>query len=229
MEKNFIPKAVLFDFDGVLGDTLGDILRAWQSTLAEVGVFFEPEEYFLLEGTKMTEVAKTLCQKHGVKSADWEKLVQQKEKNYLQNCSFELYPGAVELLRALKNKNIRLALVSAARLNRIQGSVPPGFPELFEVVITGEQTERGKPFPDPYLKASEKLGIEPASCLVVENAPLGIESARAAGMRCVAITSTLREDKLKKADWIISKLEDLVRTPPLAPIFNFNDHNPNSL
>ncbi|HEY4525876.1 MAG TPA: HAD family phosphatase [Candidatus Paceibacterota bacterium] len=219
MKDDFVPKAILFDFDGVLADTMGDNLRAWQSTLSTIGVSFGAQEYLELEGMKMVDVARTLCAKHGVKDGDWEHLVQNKDRYYSENNSFRLYPGALELLRALKDKNIPVALVSAGRLNRLEKFVPAGFLDLFRAVITGEKTERGKPFPDPYLAASKELGVKPELCLAVENAPLGIDSAKAAGMRCIAISSTLSEDKLAKADRVVPKLEDLARAQLFIDIF----------
>ena len=220
-------EAILFDFDGVLADTMQDNLRAWRAVLGKRGISFPPEEYFLLEGMKMTEVARRLTQSHGVLEADYESIVVEKDGYYKENNTFRLYPGVRELLGALRLKGTRLALVTAGRLPRLQASCPPDFLAMFEVVITGDKTERGKPFPDPYLAASKALGVAADSCLVIENAPLGIDSAKGAGMRCVAITSTLSEDKLARADWVISGIKELAWTPPLINIFH--DYNKNAI
>jgi beta-phosphoglucomutase-like phosphatase (HAD superfamily) len=80
---------------------------------------------------------------------------------------------------------------------------------LFDYILTSEDIENGKPSPDPYLKAQEALNVSPSECLVVENAPLGIASAKSAGMKVVALTSTVSEDYLRDADWIISNLSEV--------------------
>lgn len=84
----------------------------------------------------------------------------------------------------------------------------------FDVVITAESVERKKPAPDPYLKAVEMLGLRREECLVIENAPAGITSAKRAGLRCLAITTSLPESYLKEADAVLAGLEDV------ASLFN---------
>jgi len=76
-------------------------------------------------------------------------------------------------------------------------------------VVTGDSVKKGKPHPEPYLKAASVLGLRPKQCLVVENAPFGIASAKKAGMFCIAITTSLPRDYLKQADIIVDRLEDI--------------------
>jgi beta-phosphoglucomutase-like phosphatase (HAD superfamily) len=80
---------------------------------------------------------------------------------------------------------------------------------LFDCIITSEEAVNSKPHPEPYLKASSGLKIAPKECLVIENAPLGIEAAKSAGMKVVAITSTLAREKLKSADWVVDSLSEI--------------------
>ena len=87
-------------------------------------------------------------------------------------------------------------------------TVPDGFLEKFDALVTGEDTRHGKPSPEPYLKAVEKLNLRPEDCLAVENAPLGIESAKKAGLYCAAVCSTLDRSYLTAADEIFASLED---------------------
>ncbi len=216
--QGFIPRAILFDFDGVLGQTMEDNFRAWQAALTELGLEIGSEEYFLLEGMKLPEVARTLGVKNGITNADWEGVVKRKEDFYKKRNSFTLYPGVIELIKQLREKGVPLAIVSAARKLRLEDSVPAGFLDNFGAIITGEKTERGKPFPDPYLAAAKELGVSIMDCLVVENAPLGIEAAKEAGAFCIAICSTLSQDKLARADQIVKGFRDLAETSPIQSL-----------
>jgi beta-phosphoglucomutase len=93
--------------------------------------------------------------------------------------------------------------------------------DLFDVTITADDAVRSKPHPDPFLRAAEALHFNPANCLVVENASFGIEAARAAGCRVVAICTTLSREDLSRADWIVEnhrELETLLL--PLGPPAN---------
>ncbi|GAI93777.1 unnamed protein product, partial [marine sediment metagenome] len=100
-------------------------------------------------------------------------------------------------------------IVTAGLSERVHNSVPLKFLSKFDVVITGDKTIRGKPFSDPYLKGAEELGLKPEECIVVENAPLGIQAAKSAGAYCIAICSTLDRSYLEEADEIVEKFEDL--------------------
>jgi len=79
----------------------------------------------------------------------------------------------------------------------------------FDVVLTSEDVPRGKPHPDPYLEAARRLGVRPEECLVVENAPMGIRAAKAAGMRCLAVLSTLGPEDLDGADYFVDRIADI--------------------
>ena len=81
---------------------------------------------------------------------------------------------------------------------------------LFDVVITETDVQRGKPYPDPYLRAAQKLDVTPEACLVIENAPVGIAAAKAAGMKCIALTTTLSPQQLDRADYHYTDLHNLM-------------------
>jgi beta-phosphoglucomutase len=101
------------------------------------------------------------------------------------------------LLHDLHGRGYRLALVTGSARSVVEESlVPTGVADLFEVVVTGDEVERGKPDPEPYSTAARRLGVAPAHCLAVETAPLGVRSARTAGMVCVALETTLPAERL---------------------------------
>ena len=202
-------KGVFFDFDGVIGKTMEDNFRAWKDALARFDMPLGKEEYFLLEGINAGELAGRFLKLHGKKRPDPAELVRLKEEYYLQNNKFALYDGAVKTIDALKTEGFLLALVSAANSARLAKTLPREIMRKFDAVVTGDKISRGKPFPDPYLKAARELSLKPGECLVVENAPMGIESAKNAGMYCVAIDSTLDRKHLRKADRLIADISEV--------------------
>lgn len=201
-------KAILFDFDGVLADTMEDNFLAWRKAFKDYGVDIKKEDYFPLEGMKLIEAAKKISNKYNLHS-DPEAIVKLKNEYYLKDHSFSFYPKVIELIDLFKKNKNRLAVVSASPREKLNKTVPTEFLEKFDVVISGEDSKNGKPSPDPYLTAAEKLGVSPEACIVVENAPLGIKSAKDAGMYCIAICSTLDKSFLSEADEIIDKFEDV--------------------
>jgi len=210
-------QALLFDFDGVLGNTMEDNFLAWQDAMRGEGIEINREAYFLLEGMKLPEIAKILCAKNGKICEDPEAIVQRKEAYYLKNAKFSLYSGVPELLQRLAREKMPLALVTGARRGRLDATLPKDFMEKFGAIVTSDRFNRGKPFPDPYLEAAHDLCVAPADCTVIENAPLGIQAAKAAGMRCIAIASTLSQDKLVGADIIVNDIGELSKKLVLIP------------
>jgi len=201
-------KAILFDFDGVLAETMEDHFLAWQKVFKDYGVEIKREDYFVLEGMKMIKIAKKLSEENNI-NPDPEIIVKLKDEYYLKNHSFAFYPKVEELIDLLKRKKSLLALVSASPREKLHRTVPAEFLKKFDTVISEEDSKNGKPSPDPYLNAAESLGVSPKECLVIENAPLGIKSAKNAEMYCIAICSTLDKSFLSEADEIIDRFEDL--------------------
>lgn len=206
-------RGILFDFDGTLADTMEDNYRAWRHALYAAGADIGREEYFLLEGMKLAEVARTLCEKHGIAAADYGAVARSKEAYYAENHTFRFYPEVERCIAAFAAAGMPMAIVTAGLYDRIVRSAPADFLNRFKAVVTGEMTERNKPFPDPYLKAAEMIGVPIGGCLVVENAPLGIRSAKAAGAPCVAIASTLDPRLLSEADAVVARFADLADLP----------------
>jgi HAD superfamily hydrolase (TIGR01509 family) len=117
--------------------------------------------------------------------------------------------GSKELLLELQRLNYRLALVTGTRLEVVNKVLQMGLEGVFEIIITGEMVSNGKPDPEPYLKAVNELNVDKESCLVVENAPAGITSAKSAGLTCFAVQTSLPEEYLKSADKIFGSIADL--------------------
>jgi beta-phosphoglucomutase len=118
-----------------------------------------------------------------------------------------LYPETLTLIDGFQEHGLRLGLVTSSRMNLVEQIWEDHqILNRFDTIVTADDVTRFKPNPDPYLKALEKLKQEPESCLVVENAPAGIEAAKAAGLICYAVTTTLPRESLYQADKIFPDL-----------------------
>ena len=210
IESSHTLKGILFDFDGVIAQTMEDNFDAWKHSYLEYGIHILPEDYFPLEGAKLEEVARIISQKYLLQDVSPQTIIEKKERYYKQNHTFAFYPGVVEIVSLLKKKGIKLAIVSAGRRERLLTCTPSDFLKQFDAIICGDMIQKGKPDPDPYLVAMNELHLSPSECLVVENAPLGIESAKRAQTHCIAIASTLKKDTLSRADEIVDKFEDIL-------------------
>jgi|TARA_Y100000310_G_scaffold311828_1_gene358511 beta-phosphoglucomutase len=204
-------KAVLFDFDGTLADTMRDHYAAWEKASLDYGIKLNPEDYYPLEGTNVFEIAKRLFKINQI-SSDEKELVQKKEKYYLDKYTINIYPGVEYLINKLRSYKIKLGIVTTGLRKRIFSSVPKQFLDMFDVIICGDDTVKGKPFPDPYLKGMKKLILKPKECIIVENSPIGVESAKATGAYCIAICSTLGDEYFTKADVIFNSFEVMSRS-----------------
>jgi beta-phosphoglucomutase len=126
----------------------------------------------------------------------------EKKRDLLEFDRIKPFEGIPECLDELK-RHFRLAMVSGSNRNTVGKIVDKFFSGYFDVVINGSDLERGKPDPDPYLKALEMLGLTKNECMVIENAPLGITAAKRAGLYCVAVASMLEPEKVQHADLVL--------------------------
>jgi beta-phosphoglucomutase len=195
--------AVVFDFDGVVARTMEDNHRAWRSALRPWIQDLGEDEYLLLEGLPPRAVAEALFRSRGIPLEDVAQIVARKEEAYLLDHSFSLYPGIDDLIDHLWTR-LPIALVTGAGRTRLESTLGQDRLRKFAVVVSGDDSPRPKPDPEPYLRAAAGLGVSPARCLVVENAPLGIRSAKAAGMTVVAVASTLGPEHLREADHVVA-------------------------
>ena len=208
-------KAILFDMDGVITDTMKFHYEAYRQAFELLGVSLTPLDVYLTEGMPSLEVGKALVKKYGI-SVDDEQIknvVEQKRELYRKLAAghIQMYPGVKNTIGLLRDNGIKLALVSGS--NKV--SVDKVLDEIhmngmFDAIVTGAENERGKPYPDPYVKAMNMLGISGENSVVVENAPLGIKSAKAAGVDYViAVTTTLSASYLGEADDIMPSFTDI--------------------
>ncbi|MBN2425341.1 MAG: HAD family phosphatase [Calditrichaceae bacterium] len=204
-------KAILFDFDGVVVKSMEQHFNAWQQAFAEEKINLRPEEFFILEGQGIRSIAGYLGQKKGMSKEQITKVMDRKVNYYNKFMTIEFYDHFPEMLNKLKKNNIPMGIVTGGTKSRVIKVVKEYFDNTFMCVITVDDVERGKPFPDSFLKGAQELGFNPKECLVIENAPLGIEGGLAAGMKVIAITTTLPEKVLSKAHIVVKDFRELER------------------
>jgi len=206
--------AIIFDLDGVLADS-----EPWWSEidaelLAEYGVTYRGEYHQNVVGVSYRLAVEFYKKAFGLSVATDEMMRRRGEiaTEFFAN-RVGLFPNVKEVLKELRQMKLHLAVATSS----ISASARPfldrhALTKFFEVIVTGEEVERGKPAPDIYLCAAQKLGIPADACLVVEDALPGIAAAKAARMRVAAIPDTrfldLRNYK-KKADYVLSSLKEL--------------------
>jgi beta-phosphoglucomutase len=210
-------KAVLFDLDGVIVDSLHFHYLAWNYMLGKIGGKISPEDVFLTEGMNSFQILPHLLAKYNLELPvdRHAHFIEEKRAYYRQTAALTYYPNAFETVAEIKKRGLATALVTACARKNLEKSVDTEKQKLFDFTISGDDVPRSKPFPDPYLIAQKTLGVKVEHCLVVENAPLGIESAKAAGMMCVAVESTLGREYLTEADFIINEIQELTNFFPL--------------
>lgn len=204
-------KAVLFDFDGVVAETLPYHARSWQHVLSRYGATVDPRDIALNEGQPAIEILKALVRKNNLQlsEAELHRILAEKREHYRLTTEARAYPGLRELLARLKQAGYKTGLVTGSIRANMAAAVGEEMLNEFDVVLTSEDLPRGKPHPDPYLEAARRLGVKPDECLVIENAPMGIRSAKAAGMRCVAVLSTLGPEDLDGADYFVNAITEI--------------------
>lgn len=204
-------KAVIFDMDGVVTDTMPYHFRAWKKVYAEQGMPLSKKDVYLREGQPGSRMIREVFQERG-RFYD-EKLAKEmllrKEQIFNRIVRPAFVPGARTLLRVLHSRNIRTALVTGTARQEVHRILPAGLLKKFDVVVTGDEVKHGKPNPEPFLKALKKLRLRPSETVVIENAPFGILSARKAHITCIALPSYLSRSYLKDADFVFSSYRDL--------------------
>lgn len=199
---DFLCQAIIFDVDGVLIDSDPVAERHWRAWADRHGVDFEAIAR-IHHGRPTVETIRQVAPH--VDAAQEAHLKETAEADDTEG--LRLYPGVKELLAGLPRDRWGVATSGTRR------TVSLRFPHLSlpepSVMVTADDVQRGKPAPDPYLLAAEHLGVAPADCLVIEDAPAGVEAAKAAGAKVIAVATTNRVEDLGLADAIAPALAAL--------------------
>ena len=213
--------ALIFDFDGVVVDSEPVHLVCFQRVLETVGVELSESDYYdKYLGYDDRDCLRIAARDAGL-DLDAERIARlTAEKTVLVQRAFaeaiQPLPGAVELIRAAAAAGVALAVCSGALREEIElASRALGVLECFRTIVPAEDVARGKPDPEGYLKVRERLAavtgreILPARCVVVEDSPAGIDAARAAGMKVLAVTNSYSRERLNAADRVVDSLAEV--------------------
>jgi beta-phosphoglucomutase len=205
------PRGVIFDMDGVLVDSEPFIQTAMVRLFAEKGVRVEPEEFHPYIGTGEAGFIDGVGRQRGV-PVDVERDKARAYAIYLDLIRGQLraLPGVGTFIDTCRRAGLRMAVASSADTVKVKGNLRElGLPaDTFHAVVTGSDVTRKKPSPDVFLAAAARLDLPPALCLVIEDAIAGVAAAKAAGSRCLALTTSFPADRLTQADWIAATLAE---------------------
>ena len=204
--RSFGCDAVLFDMDGVLVDSTLVVVRIWTGWAKRRG--FEVEDILkVAHGRRSAETVRLIAPDLDADAEARE--LEQEEVADLDGVREA--EGALKLLSSLPGDRWTVVTSGARPLatRRLRHTGLP-VPDRF---VTSEDVENGKPAPEPYLRGAELLGAEPGACVVIEDAPLGIEAARAAGMTVVAVATTHDREDLSGADAVVGSLAEIQAGP----------------
>ena len=202
-------KAVIWDMDGVIADTGPYHYRAWRQVFQKRGVSFTGEDFRRIFGQRNDAIIRNTLGKD-ITPDEISAVAQEKEEGFrsIVRQNIKPLPGAIELIKRLSEGGFKMAIASSAPIENIQLVIGGlGISNCFQHFVSGRDVTEGKPSPQGFLLAARKLGMEPKSCIVVEDAVAGVAAAKRAGMYCVAVTNTHSRTSLKEADLVVDTLE----------------------
>lgn len=204
-------KTLIFDMDGVLVDSMPYHVQAMQRIFDKMGVYMDHKVIYEREGEKTIDIVRLLLEKESVNDGRFN--LEEIVKRYIEEFkllvklrTFDGMPKCLEILR----QRYKLAVVSGASRPIVHGVLESLYPGIFSVVVTGDDIVHGKPAPDPYIKAVEMLAIQKDECIVIENAPVGVQAAKAAGLCCIAVPTYLDPQELQMADLVVMDHDILI-------------------
>ena len=199
-------KAVLFDMDGVLYDSMPNHVQAWGEIASAWGLKSEPEDFYLMEGRTGPTTIDILFNRNRGRDAtpeEKESIYNQKARRFVElNAVAKRMPGALEVLEKVKQLGLLRIVVTGSGQYTLFDNLDAHFPGFFDtdLIVTAYDVQYGKPHPEPYFIGLKKANVLPEEAVVIENAPLGIESAVAAGIYTIAVnTGPLPDEILLKA------------------------------
>ena len=203
-------KAGIFDLDGVIVDTVPIHFKAWKAMFADYGKAFDFDDYKKkVDGIPRIDGCRAILTDFSddeIKIASDKKQVYYLE--YLKKEGIKVYDSTITLIKTLLENKIKVAVISSSK-NLLMILEKAKIEYLFEVKISGNDITKGKPDPQVFLMAAQRLKCSPDECVIFEDATLGVEAAKRAGIKCVGIDRDNHPDLFKKADIVVNDLGEI--------------------
>jgi len=203
-------QAGIFDLDGVIVNTVPLHFKAWQRMFKEYGKDFTFEDYKQkVDGIPRIDGAKAILD--DISEDELKKASDKKQGyflEYLENGKIPIYNTTVDLIKSIRDSSLKAGVISSSK-NCLPILKKTGLADLFDVIITGNDITKGKPDPQVFFMAAEKMNVGPSKCVVFEDAVLGVQAAKAAGMKCIGIDRYGKPERLNKADLVVSDLGEI--------------------
>lgn len=208
----YVIKAVIFDLDGVIVESEDAHIEAEKQTFLKYNVLISTEELHRYTGTTAKEMFTQLIAKYKLNTT-FEEINNQKEKILFRLLEQDAEPtrGILSFIQELKRRGIRLAVGSSSPRKLVDYVLKKlNITNLFDCIVTAEDVKHSKPSPEIFLQIAEELGLSPSQCLVIEDAKLGVEAAKSAGMKCIGYRNPHSGNQnLSKADTITDAFSKL--------------------
>ena len=213
-------EAVIWDMDGIIVNSGPYHLQAWQEVFGKRGVNFTEEDFRRNFGQRNDSIIWNAIGR-SITQSEMDTIANEKEESYRRRVAqnIEAFPGAVALMKALTAQGVKMAIASSAPPENIDLITRGlGIKGCFKAIVWGREVTEGKPSPQGFLLAAQRLEVKPRNCVVIEDSIAGVSAAKGAGMKCVAVTNTNPPAKLAEADCIVDTLE-AVSVDDLAGLF----------
>ena len=199
----FCPKAVLFDMDGVIYDSMSNHSVSWHDAMKDFGLDMPYEGAYVYEGMRGVETIKTLARQQWnreLSDDEAQEMYAHKAKLFAHQCQLtpaNIMPGIKTLMQQIKADGLKICVVTGSAQHALLDKLLIDFEGLLseELIVTAFDVKHGKPAPEPYLMGMKKWGVEPWETIVVENAPLGVQAAVAAHCFTIAVNTGPLPDK----------------------------------
>ena len=203
-------KGAIFDLDGVIVSSVSLHFNSWKKMFAEYGKEFSFEDYKeKVDGIPRMSGARAILT--DLSEEELEKAAAKKQSyflEFLEKEGIEVYESTLKLIKVLKQNALKVAVISSSK-NCLPVLKKVGIDNLFEVIITGNDIKKGKPDPQVFLTASQRLGLIPQECIVFEDAVLGVEAAKRGNFKCVGIDRYHNPSRLAKADSVVNDASEI--------------------
>ena len=190
----FHPKAVLFDMDGVIYDSMPNHALSWHESMDYFGLKISPEEAYMYEGMRGVETIKKLVANQWNRTLDDEEAAEMyraKTERFSMCPQAQKMKGVEQLMRQIKLHGLAICVVTGSGQPSLLNKLVDDFEGLIQahLIVSSKDVSRGKPHPEPYLCGMERVGIKPWQGIVIENAPLGVRAAVAARLFTIAVNT----------------------------------------